>query len=356
MFQKLDELEQKFNDLSRQMGDSSVTQNTSLYQKLARERAGLEPLIHTYQKYKKVLKEIEDNKALLDENDEEMRRMAKDELNQLDPQKTRFEQELKVLLLPKDPNDEKNIFLEIRAGTGGDEAALFATDLFRMYSRFAETMKWKIEVMDSSPTGIGGLKEIIVLISGENVYSQLKYEAGIHRVQRVPKTEQQGRVHTSAVTVVIIPEVEDIDVQVNESDLQIDVFRASGPGGQGVNTTDSAVRLTHKPSGVVVVCRDERSQIKNRAKAMKILRARIKEIEEEKQDSEERAKRKAMVGTGDRSEKIRTYNFPQNRLTDHRIGLTVHQLDRVMEGKLEEIVSALRTHYQTEQLKGSASS
>jgi peptide chain release factor 1 len=353
VFSKLDDLERKFEDLSHRITDPSVIQNNTLYQKLTRERAGLIPLVETYGRYKKTLQELDGNKHLLNESDEEIRKMAKDEIARLEPEKERLEQELKILLLPKDPNDEKNIFLEIRAGTGGDEAALFASDLFRMYQRYADTKGWRVEIMDSNPSDLGGFKEIIAQISGDNVYSGLKYEAGTHRVQRVPKTEQQGRIHTSAVTVAVIPEAEDVDVQVNESDIQTDVFRASGPGGQGVNTTDSAVRLTHKPSGLVVVCRDERSQIKNKAKAMKILKSRLYEIELEKRDAVERATRKAMVGSGDRSEKIRTYNFPQNRMTDHRIGLTLHQLDAVMDGKIEEVISALRTHYQTEALKAS---
>ncbi len=353
MFEKLGDLEQKFEDLERQMVDPSTLQNQPLYQKLARERSSIILIIECYRKYRKILKELEENKGLLQEKDETLKKMAKEEIILLEEAQAKSEQELKVLLLPKDPNDDKNIFLEIRAGTGGDEAALFASDLFRMYSRYAESHGWKVEVMDSNPTGIGGLKEIIVLISGQNVYSDLKYEAGIHRVQRVPKTEQQGRIHTSAVTVVVIPEVEDVEVTINEGDLQVDVFRASGPGGQGVNTTDSAVRLTHKLSGLVVVCRDERSQIKNKAKALKILKARLMNLEQEKQDSEMRAARKTMVGSGDRSEKIRTYNFPQNRLTDHRIGLTIHQLDSVIDGHLEETIQALRTHYQTEALKAS---
>jgi peptide chain release factor 1 len=353
MFSKLDDLERKFEDLSHRITDPSIIQNNTLYQKLTRERAGLIPLVEAYGRYKRTLKELEDNRHLLNESDDEIRKMAKEELARLEPEKLKLEQELKILLLPKDPNDEKNIFLEVRAGTGGDEAALFAAELFRMYTRYAETKGWRVEIMDTNPSDLGGFKEVIAQISGTNVYSDLKYEAGTHRVQRVPKTEQQGRIHTSAVTVAVIPEAEDVDVQVNESDIQTDVFRASGPGGQGVNTTDSAVRLTHKPSGLVVVCRDERSQIKNKAKAMKILKSRLYEQELEKRDAAERATRKAMVGSGDRSEKIRTYNFPQNRMTDHRIGLTLHQLDAVMDGKIEEVISTLRTHYQTEALKAS---
>lgn len=351
MFQKLDGVEKKYEDLTAKLSDPAVIGNSTLYRKISKEHASLKELVTSYQAYKIILEEIKQNKDLLGDSDAEIRQMAKDESSRLEAQKTKAEEELKILLLPKDPNDEKNILLEIRAGTGGDEAALFAADLFRMYSRFAETRRWKVEVLDSSPIGIGGLKEIIVLIAGQNVYSDLKYESGIHRVQRVPKTETQGRIHTSAVSVVVIPEAEDVDIQVNDSDLEIDVFRASGPGGQGVNTTDSAVRITHKPSGLAVVCRDERSQIKNKAKAMKILKSRLLETEQQKQDAAESAARKSMVGSGDRSEKIRTYNFPQNRLTDHRIGLTLHQLDAIIEGKLDEVIQPLRNHYQAEALK-----
>ena len=352
MFRKLDELLKKFQELESQLSDPVISQNVPLYQKLAKERAPLAALAETYRQHKKIDHELADNKALLEENDEEIRKMAKEEIPRLEQEKVRLEAELKILLLPKDPNDEKNILLEIRAGTGGDEAALFASDLFRMYSRYAEGRGWRVELMDTNPTGIGGFKEIIALISGKNVYSDLKYEGGIHRVQRVPKTEAQGRVHTSAVSVAVIPEAEDVDVHVNESDLEVEGFRASGPGGKGVNTTDSAVRMIHKPSGLVVVCRDERSQIKNRAKALKVLKARLLEQAQTKQDTALRETRKSMVGSGDRSEKIRTYNFPQNRMTDHRIGLTLHQLDQLMEGKLDEVITSLRTHYQTELLKG----
>ncbi len=351
MFQKLAEIEKKFSDLERQLSDPSIVQNQPLYQKLSKERSGLTELVDAFRRYQKTNRELEENRKLLEEKDDEIRKLAKEEIARLETEQRSLEQQLKILLLPKDPNDEKDIFLEIRAGTGAEEAALFAGELFRMYSRYAEVKRWRVEVVDSNPTGLGGMKEIIAQISGQNVYSHLKYEGGIHRVQRVPKTEQQGRIHTSAVTVAVLPEAEDLDVQINESDLKIDVFRASGPGGQGVNTTDSAVRITHAPSGLVVVCRDERSQLKNKAKAMKILRARLKEQEEARQDAELRSSRKAMVGSGDRSEKIRTYNFPQNRVTDHRIGLTLHQLDRVLEGNLEEMIQALRTHYQAEALK-----
>ncbi len=354
MFSKLEEIEKKFRDLDERLAQPEIIRNQPLFQKLSKERSGLVPLIETYRKYKKIVAEIEENRRLLEEKDEGIHLMAKEEIFHLETIKEETAGRLKILLLPKDPNDEKNIFLEIRAGTGGDEAALFASDLYRMYSRYAETKGWRVEVMDSNPTGIGGFKEIIALISGQNVYSALKYEGGIHRVQRVPKTEQQGRIHTSAVTIAVLPEAEEVDIQINESELKIDVFRASGPGGQGVNTTDSAVRITHLPTGVVVVCRDERSQLKNKAKAMKILRARLKEKEEEKMDQEIRSTRKSMVGTGDRSEKIRTYNFPQNRVTDHRIGLTLYQLDRLLDGHLGELIDPLRTHFQTEMLKSDA--
>jgi peptide chain release factor 1 len=284
-----------------------------------------------------------------------MRAYAQEELNKLEPRVTAIEEELKVLLLPKDPNDEKNIILEIRAGTGGDEATLFAAEIFRMYTRYAESQRWKVEVLSSSESSAGGLKEVIAIIEGNRVFSQLKYESGVHRVQRVPATEQQGRVHTSAVTVAVLPEAEDVDVKIEAKDLRIDTFCSSGPGGQSVNTTYSAVRITHIPTNTVVSCQDEKSQIKNREKGMRVLRSRLYEVEMEKQQSELAKARKEQVGSGDRSEKIRTYNFPQNRMTDHRIGLTLHQLDIVMEGRLQPIVDALITHYQGEQLKADAS-
>lgn len=352
MFKKLDGVERRYDELTTALSNPAIISNQPQYQKIAREHSSLSELVGVYRRYKTVINDIKDNKHIIDsEKDAEMRKMAKDELPRLEEEQSLLIQKLKVLLLPKDPNDEKSIILEIRAGTGGDEAALFASDLFRMYSRFAETRRWKVEVMDSNPTGLGGFKEIIAMIDGTNVYSDLKYESGVHRVQRVPKTEASGRIHTSAVTVAVMPEADEVDVTINESDLEIDVFRATGPGGQGVNTTDSAVRITHIPSGTVVVCREERSQLKNKAKAMKLLRTRLLEEKQNEQDAQIRETRKSYIGTGDRSEKIRTYNFPQNRVTDHRIGLTIHQLDQVLEGKLDEFISTLRTHYQTEMMK-----
>jgi peptide chain release factor 1 len=352
LFQKLKEVEQKFEGLEHQLGQPEIVQNQPEYQKLLKQRARLLPLVEVYREYRKATQEIEDNKQLLnDESDEEMRQMAKDDLVLLEEKKTTLEAQLKILLLPKDPRDEKNTLLEIRAGTGGDEAALFAADLFRMYSRYAERKKWKVEILDSNHSGAGGMKEVIALISGDNVFSDLKYESGVHRVQRVPKTESSGRVHTSAVTVAVIPEADDVEIDIAEKDLKIEVFRSSGPGGQGVNTTDSAVRITHLPTNEVVVCRDERSQIKNRAKAMKILKSRLLEKKQKEQDDVERADRKSQVGSGDRSEKIRTYNFPQSRITDHRIGLTIHQLDQALDGDIEDLISALRTYDQAEAMK-----
>jgi len=355
MFTKLDSVERRFEELTDLLSRPDIVTNQAEYQKVAREHAQLNELVATYRVYKKQVAELAGNKHILDnESDQELKKMAKEEMTRLSEEIDTLEQQLKVLLLPKDPNDDKNVILEIRAGTGGDEAALFAADLFRMYTRFAEGRRWKIELMDSNPTGIGGFKEIIAMVSGTNVYSDLKYESGVHRVQRVPKTEASGRIHTSAVTVAVMPEADDIDVQINEKDLEIDVFRASGPGGQGVNTTDSAVRVTHIPSGMVVVCREERSQLKNKAKALKLLKSRLLEQKQAEADKEERETRKSYIGSGDRSEKIRTYNFPQNRITDHRIGFTSHQLDQVLDGKLEEFITALRTHYQAEALKQSS--
>ncbi len=352
MFTKLGEVEKKFEELNRRLSDPTITQDPKEYQSVAKEQAALTPLIETYRAYKNACQQIEDNKVLLNESDEEIRSMAKEELTHWEPEKTRLEEELKIHLLPKDPNDEKNIFLEIRAGAGGDEAGLFAAELFRMYGRYAEKKRWRVEIIDSSESGVGGLKEMIAMISGERVYSDLKYESGVHRVQRVPKTETQGRVHTSTVTVAVIPEAEDVDIQIQEKDLKIDVMRASGPGGQSVNTTDSAVRITHLPTNTVVVCKDEKSQHKNKAKALKVLKSRLLEVEREKQNKEISDNRRSQIGTGDRSEKIRTYNFPQSRVTDHRIGLTLHQLDSVMDGALDQMIQSLRAHYQAEMLRG----
>ena len=344
MFDQLDAV-------ARQLSDPGVTADSKRFQQIAKEHAGLRELVETYERYKKIKSDLQGNKDLLGDSDESLRLMAKEEIPRLEKELEELSAQLKILLLPKDPNDEKNIFLEIRAGTGGDEAGLFVADLFRLYSRYAENKGWRVEIMDSNSTGIGGYKEIILQISGESVYSDLKYEGGVHRVQRVPKTEQQGRIHTSTVTVAVLPEADDVEIRIQDKDLKIEVMRASGPGGQSVNTTDSAVRLTHLPSGEVVICRDEKSQHKNRAKALKILQARLLEAEREKQDAAISNQRKSMVGSGERSEKIRTYNYPQNRLTDHRIGLTVHNLDMVMEGQLAPIIEALRAHYQAEALQ-----
>lgn len=351
MFAKLAEVEQRFETLTEQMSDPALIADQQRFQKVAKERSDLTELVEQYRRYRKVQESLEGNRQLLNESDAELRAMASAEIPSLEAELADLEEKLRVLLLPKDPNDEKNILLEIRAGTGGDEAALFAADLFRMYQRFAEEHRWKIEVLDQNATGLGGIKEIIALISGEKVYSQLKYESGVHRVQRVPATEASGRIHTSAVTVVVMPEAEDIDLQIEEKDLRIDVFRASGPGGQGVNRTDSAVRITHLPSGLAVACQEERSQHKNKAIAMKILKSRLLDLEQQRQDQERSAARRSMVGSGDRSEKIRTYNYPQNRLTDHRIGFSAHNLSTILEGHLDDVIDALRTYYQAEALK-----
>lgn len=353
MFSKLDQVEKRYNELSNKLSDPVIIQDQKKFRELAKEHSELEELVKTYQEYKKTAKDIQGNKQLIDEaDDDELRKMAKEELKFLDEKLEELKNKLKILLLPKDPNDKKNIILEIRAGTGGEEAALFVADLFRMYTKYAESKKWKVELTDSNETGIGGFKEIFAIISGQNVYSDLKYESGTHRVQRVPKTETSGRIHTSAVTVAVLPEADEIDVAIDDKDLKIDVFRSSGPGGQGVNTTDSAVRITHVPTNMVVVCRDERSQHKNKAKAMKILRARLHEKMQEEQDKEMRDTRKSQVGTGDRSEKIRTYNFPQNRVTDHRIGYSSHNLPSFMDGNLDDLIQNLRAHYQAEAMKG----
>lgn len=353
MFDKFADLEDKISHLEGRLSDPDLVANQKEYQKVVREHAHLIRLNDKYRDYKKVQQEILENRAILfDENeDQEIRELAKAELEDLADRERRLDQEMKIILLPKDPNDDKNIFLEIRAGTGGDEAALFAGDLFRMYSRFAESMGWRVEVMSSSPLGIGGFKEIIALISGEQVYSKLKYESGVHRVQRVPETETQGRIHTSAVTVAILPEADEVELNIDMNELKFDVYRSSGPGGQSVNTTDSAVRVTHLPTGLVVTCQDEKSQHKNKAKALVVLRARLLDQMERERHDKISQDRKSQVGTGDRSERVRTYNFPQGRMTDHRINLTLYKLDAIMSGKIEDVIYPLIAHDQAEKLK-----
>ncbi|MDQ6760688.1 MAG: peptide chain release factor 1 [Acidobacteriota bacterium] len=349
--QKLEQIEARFQDLTNQMADPAVINDSDTYRKTSKTQSELSEIVAKYREYKRVRQNLEEGRSMLEDSDPELRQMASEEVARLEPAMQRIDEELKVLLLPKDPLDDKNVVIEIRAGTGGDEATLFAAEIFRMYSRYAELQRWKVEVTSVSESSVGGLKEVIALVSGNKVYSHLKYESGVHRVQRVPQTEQQGRVHTSAVTVAVLPEADEVEVKIEAKDIRIDTFCSSGPGGQSVNTTYSAVRLTHLPTGVVVSCQDEKSQIKNRAKALRVLRSRLYELELEKQQEQIGAERRSMVGSGDRSEKIRTYNFPQNRLTDHRIGLTLHQLDQVMDGNLDAITSALTTYYQTEKLK-----
>jgi peptide chain release factor 1 len=351
MLDKLAEVEKRYVELESLMSDPQLLNQQREYSKVAKERAELEEIVACFREWRKVEQEIQDNRQLLAESDEGIRELAKEELTVLRQRKEALENQLKILILPKDPNDNKNVILEIRAGTGGEEAALFAGELFRMYSRYAESRGWRFEIMSSNPTGLGGFKEIIVSIEGHGAYSRLKFEGGVHRVQRVPVTEGSGRIHTSAVTVAVLPEADEVEIQIDPKEIRVDVFRSSGPGGQSVNTTDSAVRITHLPSNIVVSCQDEKSQHKNRAKGMKILRARLLERKQEEQRSEIAATRKLMVGSGDRSERIRTYNFPQGRLTDHRINFTIYKLDRVMEGELDEVVQALITHYQAEALK-----
>jgi peptide chain release factor 1 len=352
MFERLDQIEARYEELTNALASPEITNDSARYQKTAKAHSEIAPIVEKYREYKDLTRGIAESKALLaDETDADMRAYAAEELAKLEARVGGVEEDLKVLLLPKDPNDEKNVILEIRAGTGGDEATLFAAEVFRMYNRYAETQKWKVEVLSTSESGVGGLKEVIALIEGNRVYSRLKYESGVHRVQRVPATEQQGRVHTSAITVAVLPEAEDVDVKIEAKDLRIDTFCSSGPGGQSVNTTYSAVRITHIPTNTVVSCQDEKSQIKNREKGMRVLRSRLYELEMQKQQEALAKERKQMVGSGDRSEKIRTYNFPQNRLTDHRIGFTIHQLEQVMDGKIQPLIDALITHFEAEKLK-----
>ena len=348
---RLEEAEVCFNELTDRMADHAVINDSDLYRKTAKAQSELGELVSKYREWKKADQELRDARPMLSESDPDLREMAEAEVSRLEPELARIEQELQVLLLPKDPNDEKNVVLEIRKGAGGDEASLFAGEVFRMYTRYAEEQGWKVEITSLSESSVGGLNEVIAIVSGQKVYSRMKYESGVHRVQRVPATETQGRVHTSTVTVVVMPEADEVDVQIDAKDIRIDTFCSSGPGGQSVNTTYSAVRITHLPTNTVVSCQDEKSQIKNRAKAMQVLRSRLYQMEIEKQQAQIGAERKSMVGTGDRSEKIRTYNFPQNRVTDHRIGLTLHQLDLTMEGRLQPVIDALTSYYQSERLR-----
>ncbi|MCG1012332.1 peptide chain release factor 1 [Tepidanaerobacter sp. GT38] len=352
MIEKLEAVEKKYIELTEKVADPEIIAKHEEWRKLAKEHASLEEIVNCYRDYKKTLEQIKENQVLLKEasGDSEMEELVKSDLEELEEKKLKLEEQLKILLLPKDPNDERNVIVEIRAGTGGEEAALFAGDLFRMYSRYAEKQGWKIEVIDSNPTELGGFKEIIFEVNGHGAYSRLKYESGVHRVQRVPTTEAGGRIHTSAATVAVLPEAEEIDIEINPNDLRIDIFRSSGHGGQSVNTTDSAVRITHLPTGIVVSCQDERSQLKNKEKAMKVLRARLLEKAQQEQNQKIAQSRRSQVGTGDRSERIRTYNFPQGRVTDHRIGLTIHQLANVLEGELDEIINALIAEDQAKRL------
>jgi peptide chain release factor 1 len=351
MFDRLDQLEARYEELGLQLSDPKIVNDQENYRKVAKQHRDMEPTVEKFREYRKLRNAIADAKAMLTESDADMREMAHAEHAELEPKLTTTEEELKVLLLPKDPNDDKNIVLELRAGTGGDEASLFVSEVFRMYLRFAEQHKWKVEILSETESDVGGLKDVTAIIEGDKVYSQMKYESGVHRVQRVPATETQGRVHTSAITVAVLPEAEEVDIKIEKKDLRIDTFCSSGPGGQSVNTTYSAIRITHLPTNTVVSCQDEKSQIKNREKAMRVLRSRLYEVEAERIHQQQAKERKQQVGSGDRSDKIRTYNFPQNRLTDHRIGLTNHQLVMVMEGMLQPTIDALIAHNTAERLK-----
>lgn len=352
MLDKIAELEKRYEGLMQKLMDPAVIGDQREFTKLGREQSALAPVMEKAAEYKRIAQEVADARELVaDADDPEMGELAQAELDELEPKLPALEQELKIMLLPKDESDHRNVILEIRAGTGGDEAGLFAADLFRMYVKFAEGRKWKVETMESSPTGIGGIKEVMATVSGRDVFSVLKYESGVHRVQRVPDTETQGRIHTSAATVAVLPEAEEVDLKIDEKDLRVDTYCSSGPGGQGVNTTYSAVRIVHEPTGLMVQCQDGRSQIKNKEKAMKVLRARLYELEREKKDSERAEARKGQVGSGDRSERIRTYNYPQNRVSDHRAGLTLHKLEKIMEGELDELLEGVHEYFQHEQLK-----
>ena len=351
MFDRLTGVEDRFLEVEKRLSDPDIIQNREKYQKYTREHADLSKIVTVYRKYKKTLMELDESMELLKDKDPDIKEMARDEVEALTLERDNLEDDLKKLLLPKDPNDDKNVIIEIRAGTGGEEAGLFVSDLFRMYNKYAEFKNWKVEVLSHHPTGIGGLKEIIAIIHGKGAYSFLKYESGIHRVQRVPETETQGRIHTSAVTVAVLPEAEDVEVHIDPGEIKVDVFRSTGPGGQSVNTTDSAVRITHLPTGLVVTCQDEKSQLKNKNKAMKVLRARILDRVTREQDEKRSQERKSQIGDGDRSGRIRTYNFPQGRVTDHRIGLTLYKLEYILQGEIDEIIDSLITYYQTQALQ-----
>jgi peptide chain release factor 1 len=354
MFAKIKKIEERFEQLERELARPEIIKDQNTYQKYSKEHRQLSPIIESFREYLSIQKEIEKNRSLLHDPDQEIKALAREEIDSLKSQLSQIEEQIRVLLLPRDPNDEKNIILEIRAGTGGEEAALFAADLLRTYLKYAELKKWKTDILTQNITGKGGFKEIIILIEGNNVYSRLKFESGVHRVQRVPETEAQGRIHTSAVTVAVLPEAEDVDIDINPEELRIDTFRSSGHGGQHVNVTDSAVRITHLPTGLVVTCQDEKSQHKNKSKAMKVLRSRLLDMQQKEQDSRISEERRNMVGSGDRSERIRTYNFPQGRVTDHRIGLTLYKLEDILGGQLDTIIDPLITHFQAEALKGKA--
>ena len=350
MYDKLENIESRYLELEKALSDPETIANHREYQRFAKEHADLTPCVQTFRKHRELSTRLEENRELLTDSDPEIRQLAQEDSSQLKAELARLEEELKELLTPKDPNDDKNVILEIRAGTGGDEAALFAADLFRMYAKYAELTGWKVDILNSHETGIGGFKEVIFSVSGHSAYGRLKYESGVHRVQRVPTTESQGRIHTSAVTVAVLPEAEEVEVKIEPNDIRIDVFRSSGPGGQSVNTTDSAVRITHLSTGLVVSCQDEKSQHKNKAKALKVLRARLLDIMQQEQRDKTAEDRKSQVGTGDRSERIRTYNFPQNRVTDHRINLTLYKLDEILQGEINSIIDPLSTHFKAESI------